>query len=105
MTYPSELAAVIADRVFDRIERDRTLIKSNVRDEIADGLLLGAAKAELGSPAFPMAQYQGDAVRAAAKELVKLLLDDTQTNLKTPGIVLLKVESMYLALVNEGWRP
>jgi hypothetical protein len=44
MTQPRTLAAAIASRIFDRIERDKTLILQNIEDEIHDALVLDGAK-------------------------------------------------------------
>lgn len=44
MTQRRELATAIARKIFDRIERDKTLILQNVADEIHDALVLEDAK-------------------------------------------------------------
>ena len=44
MTQHRELATAIARKIFDRIERDKTLILQNVADEIHDALVLEDAK-------------------------------------------------------------
>lgn len=71
MTQHRELAVTIARKIFDRIERDKTLILQNLADEIHDALLLEDAKHPKFIVSVDPATYRDDRTAAIYRELKK----------------------------------
>lgn len=102
MTPSHALATRIAGELFDRIERDKTLLRSTLEEVIHDELLLFQARR--GDAPAPEAG-NGQAVVEAAKIVVKSLVDDSALLAATPRGLLNKIENLYAALQKTGWHP
>jgi hypothetical protein len=92
-----DLATKIAGEIFDRVERDRRLIRSDIEEVISDGLLLNAAKGgQAGEP---------DPVRRAAEALIRLVMREPDVTRNTHYKLDSALAELYRVLTAEGWKP
>lgn len=73
MTQRRELAATIARAIFDRIERDRTLILQNVEEVVRDALVLDQAR-QSSDPSSEIGRYVTGRFRIEGGKYVRFIV-------------------------------
>lgn len=97
-TSPQSAAKTITDQIFDRIERDRTLIRQAIEEIVCDGLILHAAKSALPSEHQNLpAERQ---LEPTAWGVITMLERDSGLHTKMPYHLLAALGNMNSALMS-----
>ena len=97
MTATMKQAERIAEAIFDRIEKDRTLIKTNVVTEIYNGLLLANAIVADSKKQAPDID-QNDVIIREAIRLVNVCFRDINTWASLPPDLRSAADALYNVL-------
>lgn len=97
MSQTHALAAKITTAVIDRIAIDRMCNSANIGDAVVRELAVASLPQPSNAPADP--------VRAAAENLIRLVLSKPSLSFNTPSELDAAIAKVYHALLSIGWKP